>query len=287
MERKEANTSVRRNLVVIADLHAGCQMGLCPLSGALLDNGGRYIPNNSQKKVYEWWQAFWAEWVPMVTRGDPFAVVCNGDAIDGRHHNSTTQITHNLASQTRIAEELLAPIVELCGGQYYHIRGTEAHVGPAGEAEEQLAQRLGAKPNEEGQHARWELWARLGGEAGPLVHISHHIGTTGSMHYESTALMKEFSEACIEAARWGDEPPAVVCRSHRHRNAEVRVQTSRGFATSCTTGGWQLKTPYAYRIPGGRQSRPQIGGTLIRRGDEDVFTRHKIWSLSRPKVEVL
>ena len=56
-----------------------------------------------------------------------------------------------------------------------------------------------------------------------------------------------------------------------------------GFATSCTTPGWQLKTPFAFRIPGGRASRPQMGGTLVRAGDDDIYTRHKVWSIRQVK----
>jgi len=268
-----------RNLIVVSDLHAGCRLGLCPPSVAL-DEGGTYESTPLQRKMYGLWQEFWSEWVPRFTRGEPFAVCVNGDAIDGVHHNSVTQVSHNMADQVSIAYTLLSPIVELCGGNYYHLRGTEAHAGKSGQYEEMLATRLGSLPGSTGEHARWELWARLDRA---LVHVTHHIGTTGSMHYETTAIMKELSESYTESARWAEEPPDVVVRSHRHRNAEVRIQTAKGFATSCVTPGWQLKTPFAYRIPGGRAASPQIGGTLVRCGDEDVYTRHKVWPLKRPK----
>jgi hypothetical protein len=267
------------NLVVVSDLHCGCRMGLCP-KRVSLDDGGDYVPSKLQRKLLRWWEEFWGEWVPSVTKGEPFAVVCNGDAIDGVHHGSVTQISHNLADQAEIAYQLLAPVVKRCEGRYYHIRGTEAHVGKSGQEEERLAMRLGAVPNDEGQYARWELWCRVGTG---LVHLSHHVGTAGSMAYESSALMRELSEAYVEAGRWQQEPPDVVVRSHRHRNAEVRVRTAKGFATVCTTPAWQLKTPFTYRIAGARQAQPQIGGTVIRCGDEEVFTRHQVWSLSRPK----
>jgi hypothetical protein len=175
--------------------------------------------------------------------------------------------------------------VEACEGRYYHIRGTEAHVGKSGQEEERLAKRLGAIPNEEGQRARYELWLQVGPSG--LVHISHHIGTAGSLSYESSALMRELSEAYVEAGRWGNVPPSVVIRSHRHRNAEIRIQTSHGFATVATTAAWQLKTPFTFKIAGARQAQPQIGATLVKYSPEDgLFTRHKVWNLSRPKVEI-
>jgi len=97
--------------------------------------------------------------------------------------------------------------------------------------------------------------------------------------------LKELEQAFVEAARWSEEIPDVVVRSHRHRNAETRIQTYKGFCTSCTTAGWQLKTPYVFRVVGARQTTPQIGGTLVRCGDEDVFTRHRLWNMRRAKTE--
>lgn len=268
------------NLVVISDLHAGCRLGLCPPEVAL-DDGGKYTASRYQSVMWEWWNEFWRAWVPDVSRGEDFAVVVNGDALDGRHHNSVTQVSQNLSDQARIAKAILEPIRDMAKGRLYITRGTEAHVGESGENEENLARELGAIPNEDGQHARHEAWFRLREKY--LVHCAHHIGTSGSMQYESTALMRELTEAYVESGRWHDEPPDVVVRSHRHRNAEIRVQTFKGFATVCTTAGWQLKTPFSYRIAGARLTLPQIGGTIIRAGDEDCYTRHYVKALARPE----
>lgn len=267
--------------VVVSDLHCGCRVGLCP-PVIELDDGGSYHHSKYQKIVWNWWEEFWGEWVPHICKGEPFSVVVNGDPMDGNHHGAVTQISHNPVDQKRVALQALKPIVEQCEGRFYMIRGTEAHGGESGNLEENLAEELHAIPNAEGQYARWELWYRLG-EA--LVHLSHHIGTAGSMHYESTALMRELAEAYVEAGRWNNEPPDVVIRSHRHRNAEVRIQTHKGFCTVATTPGWQLKTPFTYKIAGARQTLPQIGGSIVICGPEDIYTRHKVWNLTRPKEE--
>ncbi len=269
------------NLIVISDLHCGCRLGLCPPK-VPLDDGAIYQHTPIQADIWKRWQVFWKKWVPQVTRGEPFAVVLNGDSLDGKHHNAVTQISQNLTDQARIAKQILRPIIKACGGKYYHIRGTEAHVGPSGQDEERLAEELNAIPDREGRHARWELWIEIG--VG-LVHLSHHIGTAGSLAFETTAVHKELEQSFVEAARWGNRHPDVIIRSHRHRNVETRIQTARGFATACTTAGWQAKTPFVYKIAGGRVTLPQIGGTLVRSGDEDVYTRHKLWNLDRPKVE--
>ena len=270
------------NLVVVSDLHVGCRVALAHPDGHEMDDGAIYQPTKLQQVMWAWWEEFWHEWVPEVTHGEPYAVCLNGDCLDGVHHNSVTQWTHNLTYQRRAAVKILRPVVARCGGRYYHIRGTEAHAGKSGQDEEEIAQQLGAIPNDQGQYARYELWIRIGRG---LAHVTHHIGTAGSMHYESTAVMREMSEAYNESGRWGQEPPDWIVRSHRHRNIEVRVQTRKGFATGLVTPGWQLKTPFAYRIAGARQAQPQIGGSLLRCGDQDLFTRHRVWDLARPATE--
>jgi hypothetical protein len=279
----EPRPPVIRNLAVVSDLHCGSQLGLCP-PVAHLDGGGTYRASRAQRRVYAVWLDYWRKWLPEVTHGEPFAVEVNGDCLDGRHHGSTDQISQNLTDQAAIAYELLAPVRDLCEGRLYMVRGTEAHVGASAQHDEELAEELDAVPDKEGRFARYELRIRVGDG---LVHVLHHIGTTGSMAYETTALMQEYSESVSEAGRGGIEPPQVVVRSHRHRHAEIRVPTSSGYGVCFTTAAWQLKTPFVWKIPGGRITSPQLGGSLIRQGDTDLFTRHKVWDVPRTPVEVV
>lgn len=274
-----------KNIIVISDTHCGCQLGLCPPK-VQLDNGGFYYHSKLQKKVWDMWQHFWKVWTPMVTKGEPYIIIHNGDAIDGVHHGSVTQISHNITDQIQIARDVLKPVIEnkKCVG-YYHIRGTEAHVGKSGMSEEGLAKSLGAIPDENGNYARWELWMKLNKN---LIHFSHHIGTTQSANYESTAPYKEYIESLTDAARWHNQPPDVIVRSHRHRAIETRIPTAGGYGISVVTPSWQLKTPFTHRISLGRVSMPQIGGIIIRHGDEDaIFTRSKVWSIERTPTVVI
>lgn len=232
------------------------------------------------------WRQFWDEWVPEVTRGEAFDVCHNGDVIDGVHHGSTTQISQDIEDQQTIALAVLTPVVAQCragGGEYFHIRGTAAHVGQSSVWEEQLAKRLGSKPNAEGQYARFDLWKRVGADC--LVHLMHHIGTTGSAAHEASAVNAELTAEYVEAARWHREPPDFVVRSHRHRSIAVDLNSAKGCAAAIVTPAWQGKTPYVWKIPGARISEPQFGGILIRQGDEEFFYRRKIWSLDRSAEE--
>lgn len=280
---KKKKTKKIINLIVVSDLHCGCRLGLCPPE-VKLDENAIYKHSPLQADVWKRWKEFWNVWVPQVTRGEPYAVVLNGDAVDGVHHRAVTQVSQNITDQAQIAKQILKPVVEACEGRYYHLRGTESHVGPSGQDEERLAEELGAIPDKEGRHARWELYIEVGFG---LVHLSHHIGTAGSLAYETSAVHKELEQSFVEAARWKERHPDVIVRSHRHRNVETRIQTANGWATACTTAGWQGKTPFVFKIAGGRQTQPQVGGTLIRAGDEDMYTRHRLWNLSRPVTEKL
>lgn len=285
---KRTNHPSVRSLVVVSDTHCGCRLGICRPEPIPLDDGGTYSPSKFQAKLYGMWREFFDVWLPEVTRGEAYDLLHNGDAIDGVHHASTSQITHNFEDQLRIAEALMEPEVRRCkslGGTYYHIRGTSAHVGQSSVYEEMLAKRLGAKPNGQGQYARYDLWKRVGGTGGPLVHALHHIGTTSSAAHEASAVNAELSASYVEAARWNREPPDYIVRSHRHRSIAVDMDSAKGYAAAIVTPAWQGKTPYVWKLAGARLSEPQVGGICIRRGDEEHYYRRKVWSFDRSSEE--
>jgi hypothetical protein len=278
-----------RNLIVVSDTHCGCRLALYnPDDPVKLDDGGYYKPSEFQVQMWRMWREFWDEWVPTVTRDEPYDLVHNGDVIDGVHHGSTTQISHNISDQRRIAIAALLPEIEKCrakGGRYFHIRGTGAHVGQSSIYENEVAEMLKAVPNDDGQFARYDLWKRVGDQDGPLVHLLHHIGTTGSAAYEATAVNKELTESYVEAGRWGRKPPDYIVRSHRHRSIAVEFNSGRGYAAAIVTPAWQGKTPFAWKIPGARIAEPQFGGILIRQGDEEFYYRRRVWTVERsPEV---
>ena len=263
------------NAVFVSDIHAGCKLGLCPES-ITLDEGGTYHASAAQNSVREIWDYAWDTWVPMATRGEPYVVIFNGDAIDGSHHNSTHQITHNLTKQVDIAYEMLAPRREKAD-LWYHIKGTEAHVGQSGADEEALACRLGAEINDVGQYARYELDVMIGDA---LVHATHHIGSTSSTSLETNALSKELGGMFSEAGRWGYRPPDVVVRGHRHRHSLISLPTGNGTAICVTLPGWQLKTPFCYKGQF-RITTPHFGLVALRVESQPVCQSY-IKGIERP-----
>jgi len=281
-----SKSKLPRNVVVISDTHVGGRTALCPPT-VQLDDGGVYTPSKQQKILYGWWREFWDDFVPHVTKGEPYVVVHNGDCVDGAPHGSVAQISHLMDDQVVAAVDLMGPIIRNKKVQsYYHIRGTEAHIGKSGELEERTAKALGAVKDDDGRFARWELWLRMGdGKNEHLVHFLHHIGSTGSTHYESSAVMAELAAELTEAARWGENPASAIVRSHRHRSIEVRIPSSHGWRFAVVTPAWQLKTPFAYKIPGARLAPSQIGGIVLRVVDGYLFTVPFVKTIARERPE--
>jgi hypothetical protein len=256
---------------------------LCPPRVRLTD-GGTYHTDGAQAKVWRHWLHFWRVAVPEYVDGGPFCVVVNGDALDGRHHGAVSQISQDLADQENIARETMTAAFRALGKAppLYWVRGTEAHAGASGENEHNLARHFGAVPTEDAA-ARWELWLHVGKG---LAHIAHTIETSSSPQYETTALCREYVDACSESAKWGMARPDWVVRSHRHRHSEVRMPTKGGRGTVIVTPGWQLKTPFVYRTRGGRTLLPQIGGSCIIAGKDEFYTRSYVVEIERGKPEV-
>jgi hypothetical protein len=271
------------NIVVVSDIHAGCKLAVCPPDGVQLDDGGKYMPSPLQQKLYAYWREFWDEFVPDATRGEEYTIVINGDMVEGAHHRATTPISNNPGDQIRIALSLMSPVVERAKRGLYVIRGTETHVGISATTEEGIAAALDAIPNDQGQRARWDLYKRFGDDR--LAHFLHHVGSTSSMAYESTAPHKELTEMFIESARWDQRIPDVIARGHRHRHYEEAIATSRGRSHIIVTPCWQGKTPFAWKIPGARISMPQFGGAVIRSAHGETFVRSYVKTVERSTAE--
>jgi hypothetical protein len=269
-----------RNIAVISDLHVGCQLALCSPRGARVDNGGRYHPNVAQRRVWDIWKGYW-KWIDKVRRNEPFGIIINGDLLDGVHHGASTQWSHNLSDQVAHAYEILAPIRERAD-KLWIIRGTPVHGGESGQQEEDLATRLGAERARDGKYSRNDLWLDV---AGDLIQATHHIGTTSSAAHETSAVNAEMAALMTECGRFRQKPPTVIVRSHRHRPCEIRMPSVNNYITAFVTACWQLPTPFAFKVAGGRNTLPAIGGSIIRKGDEELHTRHYTEIIERGRPE--
>lgn len=286
MSRKRRSKPFRGYLpqwVFFGDTHVGADGGLCPPSGFKRDSGV-YVPQNLMQRVS--WEA-WVEakkWLDVVLEGKPFGILHGGDAIDGMHHHATTLMSDNLNDQEQACVEILEPWFEHADCRLF-TRGTEAHVGAAAQSDERIAKALGCEPDEYGRFARYESFIRMGHKDGPLVHDLHHIGTVGSPAYESSALMREYSNACDLAARSGRQAPDAIIRHHRHRQLILSIPGHRGKALVVTVAGWQMKdSAFVHRSAGARQSTPQLGLVVLKwNKDAGLYYREFLRFMDPPK----
>lgn len=272
--------------IIVSDLHCGSLSGLCP-PRVRFDDGGTYEHSPFQAQLWEHWLYFWGEWVPAVVGSRAWALILNGDLVEGQRARTTHSVSNDYSLQARIAVDALTVALAACATRppaaIYCVGGTEAHAGQSWEDEQRVASEIGATPDHHGARVRPDLWLRVGTG---LAHCAHHIGTTGSQAYEMSALGKELVETLADAARWGLDVPDWVVRSHRHRSAAASFPTARGEPHVVVTPGWQGRTPWAAKLPGGRTTTAQFGGVaLVERPGGNRHYRRYVVTASRSRTE--
>jgi hypothetical protein len=243
-------------------------MAVMPKDGFTCDNGVMVMPSEFQSKLND---RFWNGLIPWVVEetGGKFNVVVNGDLVDGVHHGAVTQWSHNMLDQRNACIEFLRPLRAMAN-RFIVVRGTESHVGQSGQHDEAIAQALNAEKSPQGTYSHWEVFLRFGGK---LVHIAHHIGATTSPFAKSSALQRQIALSYVNSGRWGDEPPVMFVRSHRHQCSWVGEPCANGIVTCVVTPAWQMKTPYVHKMS--LMQEPEYGGILLFAGDNGVY--HKPW----------
>lgn len=255
-------------------------MGICPPKITVKD-GGTYEPNEYQRTLQKFWKHFWGVFVPGEIAGaEKVVLVINGDVLDGVHHDTVNILTNSWAVQEQAAARQIRSIYDLCPvkiDETLMVKGTEAHVGPDGESEDRIAERL--RIIKEGEQLDYQLWINVDNV---LFQFAHHIGTTSSAAYESSGPMRELVAAMVEAAQWGAKVPRVVVRSHRHRFIEVPIPSQYGRIRCVITPGWQCRTPFVERID--RMRMPHIGGVIFLVEGDRCQVIEKIYPMPKPKT---
>lgn len=262
-----------KTVTIVSDLHVGSSLGLCADSGMQLGEAGIYFPSKLQISVFRAWQSFFDYAGQVNEKAESTTLVINGDSVDGFHHNTVALATNNIEVQENAAIEILKPVAKQFD-QVYVVRGTEAHVQASAQSEERIAKGIGAQVNDEGQSSWWQLWLDVDGM---IFNIAHHIGTTSSSAYESSAVMREMVAALVEAGQWGQHLPDVLVRSHRHRYIELAIPSGRGKIQAVVTPGWQLRTPFVEKID--RMRLPHIGGIIFVVEDGQCSVRARIFPM--------
>lgn len=147
------------------------------------------------------------------------------------------------------------------------------------QSDDRIAHKLDASPNwDTGEHSFWQLMLN---REGMTFNFAHHIGTTSSAAYESSAPMREMVAGFVEAGQWNKSVPHVIVRSHRHRYVRVTIPSIWGDVECVITPAWQLRTPFVERID--RMRMPHIGGIIFTVEDGLCSTTAKIYPLPEQK----
>lgn len=230
-------------LVVVSDLHCGSSVGLMPPdSENLAGNTIGFGSNLHQAWLWECWQDA-MEKVAGITKGDPYAVVVNGDATEGIHHRSPEVVASLIENHCTMAAEALKPLTSKAAVSFV-VRGTECHTH---NVETYLAKLIGAKDGE--ARDKWHIDIH-----GCAVDATHHIGATSRVYLEASALSITLGNARLNSVRSGHPVAQVYLRAHRHCGGIY----SDGSGMIAVTGGWQFLTRHGHKVVPDAIPRPSI-----------------------------
>ncbi len=246
-------------LLLTGDQHCGSTVGLCPPEGVRLDDGGEYKPSKPQQWLWWCWEQLHArarETVAAV-KGDLW-VVLNGDLVDGDHHKTTQIISGNPEAQSYVAGRAFDLTKSLHPKRLFVVRGTEAHTGNSGSAEEGIAKRLIAERDPETE--LWSCWHLRLKVHGKLCDIQHHGRGLGKLpHTKQNGANSLAWRVWSTYAERGHPAPALVVRSHLHQYADsygAHRQTRALFLPS-----FQLKTAFVHKVAADEIA--DVGGVIV------------------------
>ena len=231
-------------IVVLADLHIGSTVGLLP-PGFVTDEGNEVKQNAMQKWLWDCWLAMDKE-ITEIARGDQFALVSNGDALEGIHHRTTQVISADVGDQVKAAIQILEPLAEKAHSTYM-VMGTEAHTGVR---EISIARAIGAQ---EDPNTGVPGFNRLFIDKGGIRTVfRHHVSTAVRPWLEAGALSIHLAEEQLEATR-NDEPvPRLICGAHRHRHGLY----SNGREAIVISPPWQGLTRFGHKVVSAARTKP-------------------------------
>lgn len=207
-------------LAIIADTHTNQKTGL-NLPSKQLDEGDGWAACKIQKWLFHTFEDC-LEQIDKKKQGTLIGCAA-GDIVDIDEKDRTLQmVSRNPSVAVEGAQKIIAPFAQMCEKVYF-VRGTEAHVGKSGWAEDLVASDF---DNAEvcpttGRKAWWHLPLILDGVT---MDISHHPSTNGGGRPMNTqsAIDRLASDTVFKYANSGDKPPALVIRAHVHHYLDSR-----------------------------------------------------------------
>ena len=228
--------------IVVSDLHCGSSVGLWP-DGFETKTGNKI---GLGKNLHQKW--LWQCWQDAVKKGikhfgkDPFALLLNGDLLEGRHHGTDQIVSADCLDHANAAIEAIRPLKEKAVATYL-TAGTECHVK---DWEKYICDKIEGK---------WCGDKGLIEINGTLIDMAHHMPTSSRAYLEAGAMSITMGNARQNYSRVGHRVPKVYLRGHRHSGGIF----NDGNGIFMVTPAWQLLTRYAHKVVGDAICRPGIG----------------------------
>lgn len=274
-------------IAAVSDVHAGSDTAPAP-ERILLDDGSQRVRNKLQAWYHDKWLDAWGFRYSRLLdlyKPDKQHLICNGDLVEGKHHDAVDSLP--LAGQhISIAIDLLleGPL-RYKPDSIHVVRGTEAHVGTAGQYEEAVAIKL-----EDAGHPvvrdpatmrATSYWRRLDFD-GVLFDVRHHTSFGRTPHTKDAHLRNLAHRIWETHVRAGHPPPQLCLRGHVHQHGDsgrvVDMPTRL-----VVTPGWQGLTAWGHR-----QAIEDVGkcglSVFIVRDGELLEPEHILYQPDRPQV---
>lgn len=251
----------RYKLWVLGDLHCGSTVGLCGPEPVELDDGGSHTPSAAQQWLYRNWIRFRDRALASKGDADACGLLLLGDLVDGDHHGTWQIISRDPAVQTWVLKRVMTPLLELSPHEVVVIRGTAAHTGQNGSAEEAFARwmakegvRVAKDPN-----TRMLSWYNYRAEIlGHRLDAMHH-STMGQRGWtKGNVVLNNAADIFFEHAARGERHPDIALRGHCHRWFDTHDAHPTRLVQNAA---WQLATGWAHqKVPG---KLADIGGAIL------------------------
>lgn len=245
MPRRAAPGPIRL-VVVLSDLHAGSTKGLLPPDFVTLE-----AQEVGQNPIQQWLWDCWRranDFIDATVGRDPWALVLNGDLIEGIHHGTKEIISPEVADHRRAGMEILRPLAKRAA-KVFVVRGTECHVN---NHEVGMAEELhGVKNPETGLHAFDRLTLDV---CGVRCVFRHHIPASLRRNLAGTQLSVQLAEEQLEAANNGEPIPRVVGCAHRHKPDSYQNDNGLCFVSP----PWQALTRHGHKVVSPARTKPGV-----------------------------
>ena len=269
--RRKEERSRPALLALVADLHVNSTEGLMPDLSVVLDDGGMYYANKTQRFLLDAWRSYWQTIDRLQKQHQAeLYIVVNGDIIDGDHHDTRQIITRNQTTMMRWAVDLLEPIAQKAGDNFFVTRGTESHSGKSAAWDEKVAGDLGARPNPEmiidGKVAAWAWWHIKMEIRGIKFDIKHHTTRSKTPRSKGGSAGRLAADVQANYMDDGEWPPDFVIRSHVHVRERNDDHATKAYILPC----WQGPTAYGHMLTKA-SGKTSIGGAYVVVNDGEIL----------------